>query len=245
MRPLSNYAAVAILVLGLPLSAGAAADPCIFGPKIEVLKSIQSDPNLDSMDAQKAELAIRRDILLSVIQCGQKEVAERQKELETVPAEFKQSKVHDDIFAGLKDMGGYYRSKEMLVEGLGIKGTQDLAREIAYWRSRKYLPLTERESNFILWTQAQPLFTKARARFAQIRPVILSLSILNYDDARTKFSEAELEFEAAERKNEEAKAILDEGKRDALPMIKESLEPLASIYKKFFEVSESVKKLVP
>lgn len=246
MRASSKVLAGGALIMALlPFSARAADTTCSFASKIDLLRSIQADGDRDYMEAIKAQLAVRKDILKSTVDCAAKDLKTRQERFQKLPEEARKSTVGREIERDLEASEHFYAAKRRLVDGLGIKGTQDTARDIATWRNTNYRSTAERQDAFTVWLSNQELFIKTESRFSQIRPVVLSLKLLDRKDIEKTFTEAEKEFAGAKAKNEEAKKAIEESRGDASTLIKASLEPLASIYKKFFDVSEAVKKIVP
>lgn len=247
MKTLPVSALVFLLVaLVLPQGAKAADEPnCLFGPRLERLKAIQADGSQNYIDAIRAQLEVRKSLLRSAIDCGLKEIRLRQEKLKAVPADLQDSKIQKEISVGLNDTIDYYSNQRDSIDNLGIKGTQDLAKDIAAWRASNYAPLAERQDSFLVWSENQQLFSKAESRFSQIRPVVLSLSILDQDKIKSSFKEAEDSFDKAEDANRKAKEALEQGDRQAPELVKSSLEPLSDIYKKFLDISDQIKKIVP
>lgn len=238
--------AVAVAALALPLkTVMAAEDVCDFQARFEQLRAIQVDGSRDYIEAIRAQLKVRKEILRNVIDCALKEVRARQENFKKLPAEYQQSDTGKTIAKDLEDSAGFYAEKKKSIDNLGIKGTQDLARDIAFWRSHNYKPITEKQDNYWLWSSNQNLFQKTAARFAQIKPAVISVTLLDNEEVAAAWKEAEKKFEEASEKNAAAKVAFQMDPEKAPILIKASLEPLAEIYKKFMEVSEAIKKSVP
>ncbi len=242
------YVAV-ILGCGLagaaPFAARAAAAPdCYFRPRLEELRAIQADGTLNYIDAIRAQLAIRKSLLNSAIDCAILDAQNRQKELASVPAAFQSSSISQSIQKQLGDTLDFYSSEQKLVDSLGIKGTQDVAQEVADWRAGTYAPLAAREDNFILWTENQPLFDKTEARLNQIKPLIFSLTILP-GSLQSAWNDTQDAWTAAQSDNASAEDALRNGDPAAGHLIQSSLQSLAGIYKNLFGISDQIKNLVP
>jgi hypothetical protein len=222
-----------------------APDPCSFVSKFAELRAIQADSSQDYIQAIRAQLAVRKAILRGAIDCALKDVTLHKAALDNAAPDIKDSKAEDEVAKGLEDSIDYYSAKRSSIDNLGIKGTQDVAREIADWRTYHYNPLISQEDSLLLWNKNQPLFDKASNRFNQLKPIVLSLSLVNQEDIQKKFQDAEVNLKDAVTKNEAAKEAIETGDPDALMAIKSSLEPLSSLYKKFVDLSDAVKKLVP
>ncbi len=243
-----SLAVLAMISIGFPSAQAAdkapAQDPCSFAPKFARLRAIQADGDQDYISAIRAQLDVRKSILRAAIDCAMKDVTVRKAALDTISPELKDSKAQSEIAKGLNDSIDYYAAKRTMIDNLGIKGTQDVAREISDWRTSHYNPLISEEDNLLLWSKNQALFDKAENRADQIKPIVLSLKLVNQDDIQKNFSDAEDKLKEAQDKNDAAKEAILKGD-DASGDIKSSLEPLAVVYKKFLDLSDALKKFVP
>jgi hypothetical protein len=235
----------AILALSLPLrEVRAAEDTCDFQPKFDALRSIQVDAARDYIEAIKAQLRVRKDLLKAVVDCASKEIRQRQNDLKQLPPEYQNSPTAQSISKDLDAAAAFYGDKRKSIDNLGIKGTQDLAKDISFWRSHNYKAVTDRQDNFELWANNQSLFQKTTARFAQMRPVVLSVTLIDHQDIAAEWKSAEDQFKDAEDKNRAAKDALENNPEAAPDLIKSSLENLSQIYKKFMKVADDIKGTV-
>jgi hypothetical protein len=223
----------------------AAEDSCNFSDKFADLRGVQADTDRDYISAIRAELDIRKSILKGVIDCALEDVKDRKDKLQGIAPAFDNSTVKTNISQALDESAEYYNQQKEAVDSLGIKGTKDVARDIASFREGTFNPAAEREDDLLLWTANQPLFSKTASRFSEIRPIVLSLSLINRKEINEKFNEAEEVFKEAQENNEAAKMALLSQDMKASDLIKASLQPLSSIYKKFLEISDSLNKIVP
>jgi hypothetical protein len=250
--PAGLAASLALLTLAFPAFSRVqaadktlAVDPCSFASKFAQLRAIQADGSQDYIDAIRSQLAVRKSILKSVIDCALKDVTARKTALDNVAPELKDAKVSERIAQGLDQSADFYATKRGIIDNLGIKGTQDVAREIANWRASNYAPIASQEDSLLLWSKNQPLFDRAASRLDQLKPVVLSLKLVNQDDLQSQFKAAESDLKKAEDENQAAKAAIENGDASAPETIKSSLEPLSTMYKKFLDLSDALKKLVP
>jgi hypothetical protein len=223
----------------------AADDSCNFNTKFAELRAIQADTSRGYLDAIRAELEVRKTILKGILDCALGDVKNRKDELQNIAPDFDGSNVKINIGQTLDASVSYYTKEQQIVDSLGIKGTKEVARDIAAWRDTNLNPAASREDDLLLWTADQPLFAKTAARFAQISPVVLSLSLINQKDVQAALADAETSFTTAQQGNDAAKTALLNQDLNASELIKASLEPLSSIYKKFLEISDMLKKIVP
>ncbi len=240
----------AALLFGLLAAATARAadapstlNPCDFKPLFDKLHAIQSNGDQDYLEAIRAQLQVRKALLRSVIDCALEDLKHRKETLKTI--RFDDPRTLEDIARSLDASEEFYARKREAVGDLGIRGTQDLAQELASWRASNYVPLMAREDALLLWSQDQSLFSKAEARFDQVRPVVMSLKLISNDGIQATFKDAEKAFAEAKTKNEAAKAAIQKGDPAANALVRRSLEPLSGIYKMFLELSDEIKKIVP
>lgn len=235
-----------VALLTLPSVTRAADDSaCSFGAKFARLRAVQEDGTQDYITAIKTQLGLRKSILRGILGCALADVHAREDRLSNIPPDMRDPDLQKSILKGLQSAEDYYNTELAQIDDLGIKGTQDMARDIAAWRLYTYAPLAARQDSYELWMQNQPFFSKTEIRFAQIRPVVLSLAVLNHDEIQNAFKEAEDKFSEAKDANTKAKEALDNGDDNAPALVKSSLVPLADIYKSFMALSDRIKKIVP
>ena len=253
----ATFAGAAMLLLFLPIfsyaapatAENASASVCQFDAKIKELASAIANHPLDEMEELLAELKLRKSILKDTIDCALIEVDELYSQLNIQGIkERKAADMQARFLSVLDEATQYYERQRSRIADLGLRGTKDLAKEIADWRSNMFSPQRDRIVNFVLWTHNQPLFAAATARRDSLGSTMRLFKILNDKDVQTLFNEATNGLAQAQNLNTQAESNLfnfSSGPQETLALIQNSLRALADTYQKFLELSDTINKLLP
>ncbi len=237
----------AVLLLGVA-RAETETPLCEFTESIKELEGLQADYYGDPAFRVRTELAIRKRLLVMVIDCAAQEARSLRQKIEETSTE------HDIVVPirtrFLETLNGalqHYADARSRVDTLGIGGSKDLAREIRVWRENTYTPTATQALNFLVWAKNQELFSAANGRLADIRTAIRSLKLTEDEKARALLEGSVVSLRAANEENDRARGELDQFPPPAntLGVIRTSLEKLAHTYELFFSLSELAQKLIP
>ncbi len=237
-----------ILIATVPSARGATPqDDCVFEENIKALELIKSDTELEYLNRVRAEAEVRRGILEKIIGCAVSETGVLKSKLELVQITDKE--VSSLKYQLVKDLNGateHYQNESKQISNLGIQGSKDLAKELLEWRMGNYTRLAGQVVNFITWANNQELVRVAESRLISIKGTVLNFGVQNelIDQA---IKESEVSLKSAKLANQIAKQVMMEFQPPgvALNKIKESLDNLALVYKRFFEISETANKILP
>jgi len=215
--------------------------------EFDELASVQTNPSLDFLEEIRAELKIRRGLLLQTVLCAIKEADELRLNLNQAPTINPDAKQLQEKLGGqIEDALNYYKLQKSKINDLGIQGSKDFAKELRVWRESNYKPLSLRIFNFIIWSKNQDIIQTAQNRINQINRAVVFLRLIDNEEIQNLFKDAETSFGEALSENQAAlNSIREFGTpADSLGHIKTSLEGLALTYQKFFELSEAIGKLL-
>ncbi len=221
---------------------------CTFEDDFAHLDKIKNNPSADYLANVRAELAVRKEILRKIVACGAREVELLKEKVTTTTLE---DKTHEGLknkfLTQLDESTKYYETSGSRIDTLGLRGSQELARSLREWRTHTYDSLAEEALNFLIWEKNQNIFKTARNRFAEIGKAIESLKIADTEDIHKLFEEAKGDLEAAEVLNRSVKQSLEsfDSSQETFLLTKQSLEALSKTYQKFFDLSQTVQKVVP
>jgi hypothetical protein len=224
-----------------------AADECVISvDDLSAIQAIQSNPNLGYLDEINQELAARKQLLSKTITCAEKEAQSLKLEVTGATVAAKDKDLQSQFAGKIDDAVNYYNIELGKLNGSGIKGSEQIAKEVLAWRASAYAGLASDVDNFVLWSQNQNLFKTASDRMAQITPMVSFLSQANNNDLTSAFAAAQLSFSAAENENVSARNALAQSLSpgDTLAIVKQSLQSLADTYQNFFNVSDIIQKLL-
>ena len=241
--------AAAFFVIGTPHTQAATAS-CKFSQNLELLKSLQQKPQGDYAESIRAELSVRKNILKNILDCSTKEAQDLQANVQAVRLDDKDAQaLQDKLLASLAEALKYYKTEGAAIDDAGVRATQNIARDVAEWRTSHYGPLARTCLNFILWGRNQHLITTAHNRLDQIAATIKTLSIVQNDDLQSQLTIAQNNFKDTVDANAAARAMLlkdpASSPDDTLDSIKSSLDKLSLTYKAFFDLSALVSKVLP
>ena len=222
---------------------------CSFQTQLDAIKNAAEDKNLDSIQKVKVELSARKSMLKNVIDCAAIDVENLKTETEAiaVPSDGPIQQIKNQIVGDLRGILQYYAAQKSKIENVGIRGSQDLARDIKEWRAINYSPLAQKAVNFIAWNKNRELIQTAQNRIAQVRRTVIVLKLLNDEEFQNLFNRADGHFNEAVSSNDKTLETFTRlgNPEDALFLIKATLEALSETYQEFFTISERINKLLP
>lgn len=241
------------LLVILPLAAGVlvsaaqaasmpAADNCtIKSSDIDAITAAASQGLL-------VELSARKALLTRTIACAKADAQALQSNLNGISADDNEKVIQSQLSGRLDDAMNYYDLELGKVNDTGIAGTQGIAREVLSWRASNYDPLAAQVSNFILWTNNQPLFDTATNRLRSIEGIVAFIEQATpRNDLQSDLAGAQSLVQTANNENQGVtNAFLQSlPPGETLTMIQQSLQSLSDAYQKFFDISTIVQALLP
>ena len=220
---------------------------CNFQNDLKSLEQVQADTNSEYLKQVRTEAEIRKSILSKIINCSIQEVDALRSKLDEVKiADKDMSPLKAQLFTDLDGVIDYYKSETQQISNLGIQGSKNLAKELLDWRVGNYSYLAGRVVNFITWSNNQDLVRVAENRLTSIKISFLNLKTED-ETINETIKEAELNLKSAKVLNQAARQAMQEFQPPeiVLDKIKDSLDGLALVYKKFFEISEIANKTLP
>ncbi len=227
-----------------------ASDNCgITAADIGKIAAVQADPTLSATDEVKQELAVRKQLITETIACALTDVQSLQSALNNVSANGGGTdSIKGQLESRLNDATNFYSLEITKLNGAGIAGSEDIAREILAWRQGTYAPLAGQVGNFILWAENQSLFATAQTRMDQTQQAVSFIeSASSNANLQSTFNAAYSSFQTAKNDNAAAQAALAQSLSpdQSLTLIKQSLDALSATYQQFFDVSNIIKTLLP
>lgn len=228
---------------------GAEETACNFQTQLEAVKAAAEDKGLDTVQRIRAELFARKSMLKNVVDCAAQDAEKLKNEVAsaTVPQEGEIRQIQNQIAGDLNAAVQYYAIQKIKIESVGLRGSQELARDIKEWRTISYNPLAQKAVNFIAWSKNQELIQTARNRLNQIRRTVTVLKLLNDEEFQNLFNRADGYFSQAVAANQKALETFTRlgNPENALIFIKAALDELAQTYQEFFTISERINTLLP
>jgi cellobiose-specific phosphotransferase system component IIA len=214
--------------------------------KLETVRKNESGaPYLELI---KQELLVRKEMLAKTISCADYEAASLEKSLNDISSNSDRVKsLRNQLARRLAEARSYYALQSQKIESLGLRGSQDMARDIREWRLNTYAALEQKIAVFLLWAANQDLLDTAGNRFHQISQAVRNLKLTESEDVRKALEAAEQSLEQAKKIHQDAEIELDafDVSKDSLPMVKDALTALSETYEKFLEVSKAVTTVIP
>ncbi len=244
-------AAVLFVLCAVPLPAVHAQEgplSCEFTDALAELNGLQADYYGDPAFRVRTELAIRKKILTTIIDCASADADLLEQKIKETPAEDTViGPVRARFMETLTSARRYYAEARSRVDTLGIGGSKELAREVRAWRENTYTPTATQALNFLVWVKNQELFRAANGRLADVQAAIRSLKLTEDEKAQTLLGEAVTSLRDANSENDRVRMELDQfpPPPNTLGIIQRSLEKLAHTYEQFFALSELAQKLIP
>ncbi len=200
--------------------------------KLDELKSIQENPDLDYAQKTAIELRTRKALLEEIVDCSIKEAVATENNL--AKTDINDSEVRtlrSQFISRLDDAANYYELQKSKIGDLGLQGSRNFARDLKDWRDGNYKPATKLASNFIIWSQNQGLMQSAKNRLDQIASAVNILKLVYDEKIQNLWRSANESFNKAREANLEAKLNLRASLPDeALNSLKTSLSALSQTY---------------
>jgi hypothetical protein len=232
-----------------PAVAGADASDCTpTAADLKQISIIQNDQTLSYTEEIKAELAARKQLLGTTITCALGEAQTLQTSLAAVSATGDIANLQSQLNGRLDDTVNFYNIELTKLSGVGISGSEAIAKEVLAYRSGSYEPLAGDVNNFILWSGNQDLFATAQSRMDQTSRAVSFLESASPDgDLQNAFDAAQASFNDATSENQSAENALIQSlpATQSLSLIQQSLASLSDTYQQFFTVSNLIKTLLP
>jgi len=221
-------------------AAGASGSCNLSKSDFDALQSLP-DQNLSYSDEIILELQTRKKLLGEALDCAVFEANQEKDILNTITTvSADASEIKMNLLSQIDDVLRYYATQMTLVDGLGLSGSRDFAKNLADWRNGNYKPLAQRTNYFIIWSSNQPLISTAQSRLNQIKQILDSFGLNLSNDLSSIFDKAQMSLNAAAADNQNALVAIKGSSNDALQFIKLSLEELSDAYQRFFEISAAV-----
>jgi hypothetical protein len=247
-RSITGIAAGMVLSFSILFAAYAAGSDCQFQAQVDQLQTLQANPSGDYVQDIRAELKLRKNILTQVLDCSILDATNLKSKLATATST--DTGILDLQNKLLKNIQGsieYFTTEKNTINDLGVRGTQETAKNIRDKRKTMYAPLAERAVHLQIWIHDQELMKTAQNRFAQVSDTVKTLK-LSDDTVQKTLKSAGDSLAVALDANQKAKdALLDDSSDSqsvSLPL-KTSLEVLAQTYQSFFDLGQSIKTFLP
>jgi hypothetical protein len=211
------------------------------------IKTIQNNSSLSYSSELQQELAARRDLLTKTIQCAETSAKQKKTAIDAASVDSSLENLKSQWSDRLQSSISYYDLQLQKINGVGISGTESIAREVLTWRQNNYIPLAENVSNFIMWSDNQKLFSTAENRLSQINNLTNSALFSQNADVQNDYEEAAVSLKTAKDQNAAAQKAFSQSlpPDETLSLIQQSLDSLSSTYQHFFDVSNIIQALLP
>jgi hypothetical protein len=246
------FAGIVFVLLFLLLTVktlAAAEQTCVLSKeKFDELKSIQNNPAFDYAQEIKAELDLRKNLLRETVGCAVKDAENIKSSLDSAAvSDADTKKLKDELSGKLGDAINYYELQRLKIDDLGLQGSRDFSRSLKDWRDGNYTTVAELASNLIIWSRNQDIIKTTQNRINQINQTVYVLKLVDNEEIQNLWEEASANFKKALDFNGQAGESLRrfDSPDKSLEEIKSSLDALADTYKKFFELSDVISKMLP
>jgi hypothetical protein len=242
---------IVFLVLAGAGTALAASNPpaCSLNKAdIKKLDAIQGATAIDYTGRIRAELAIRKGLLSTTLDCTIKEAKILESNINGISINDPDvQRLQQRVITQAANAVSYYESQKPGVNDLGLQGSRDFAANLKSWREGNYQPLVKQGQNLVVWSHDQTLMQTAQNRMNQVNHAMGLLSIIDNEDMQTPWKDAQGNFKNALDLNQRATMSLKliDDPDISLNLMKSSLEALSKTYQNFFDLSEALKKVVP
>ena len=222
---------------------------CNLGKDAAVLAEAESFAGSEQERLVK-ELSARKILLAHVLSCAIEEtrgVAQDLAFVKILEHEIRIARFKATLIGSLTATENYYASQQEKIKDLGLWGSKVMARDVREWRLKNFALTKEAVASFILWRNHQELLVAAHTRLAQIHDTVRILELEKNEEVALLVKSAEASLAYAK----ERYAVLDAAfSSQAIPekpleIVKASLEALGDTYQSFFDLSETVKTLLP
>ena len=224
-----------------PATCGITADD------LAAIAAIQNNASLSYGSELQQELAARKSLLKKTISCAQASAEQDKKDLDDAEIDPKLQGLKSQWSDRLDGAISYYDLQLQKIDNAGISGTEAIAKEVLSWRQDNYAPLAENVSNFLTWSNNQPLFSVAANRLAEVDNLVNSPLFSENTDLQNDYEQAAVALKTADDQNTQAQNALSQSlpPDQSLLLIEQSFISLSAAYQHFFDISNLVQSLLP
>lgn len=249
-----NYRKIASIAVFFILSAAATPSltiaeshvPCALSQNdFSKISAAQNNSSLDYSSEIKTELAIRKEILNRIVDCLAQEAQGIKSDIAKADAETNDEKQLQLKFSDwIADVISFYSIQKNQIDGLGLQGSKDLAKNMATWREGNFKPMANLANHFLLWSKNQEIMRIARNRVDKMGKSIDILHVGGYEDVRNKWQDVSDSLRDALAFNDRAKEILRMSgtAEDSFAAIRSSLESLGKTYTDMLDLVDAIYK---
>lgn len=222
-----------------------AEDVCDLSEKYKAYSETIKTTNY-SDEGIKKELAARKDLLRSSIECAKLDVDALREPLTKSPDNVSDN-LRENLLSSLDEAAKYYDQKQSMLDELGIQGVKDVAKDIRAWRENNFSVLAKRIKNYLVWQENQEIFAKTEDRLKQINNLISSLKMIEDSALQDISHKAMGNLLNAKDENTKTKTNLERNLNsdEVLSSMKKSLEYLSNVYGNFLEISDRISEIIP
>ncbi len=217
---------------------------CQVEEQIAKLKKVQLSAPSDSMEDIQKQIRVRREVLGDVLYCMASETRVlrdnigQQIEISSPTAQ----ELQEQFLGKLDAVVRYYELARARVDGLGVRGTQEMSAIVREWRTSNYLPLAQQSFNFSLWVKNEKLIPTAQNRLDTMHT---SVDQLGLDEKKTEavqviLRETRNALIQAQKSHDKAREALLRfvPPQNSYAPIKDTLSDLSRAYANLVKVSE-------
>jgi hypothetical protein len=235
------------LAFFLQLQGVTAATPCTFDDQLVALNEVRMQASGSSLTDTRAEVVVRREILRAVTTCVIKEAEELRNKLTTLSlrSNGETERVRTFLHGELNSTLTFYHIQFSKINDLGIRGSQDAARQLKEWRINIYRPLADRVVNFIIWNKNTELLDIANRRVDDVFRGTAAFG--NSKETETLLETTRMRLEEAHNNHRRAGELFAQSARsgnvhaeETLDAIKDSLHALSETYKALFDLYQLI-----
>lgn len=237
-----------LLAAGAGSAHAATAAECSTGAQVRKLSALQKNPPADEMEAIRAELAVRKDILKTAVRCTKRDIEATAEGVRALSVPQEGDKQLQERIAGLvSDVLRDRSLDEARVNDLGLRATKDAAKALKDLRSRTYEPLKERAESFALWIKSYALIATAEIRLRDITGTLESLGIADAEEIAPQLRDAQKNLDDAREFRDAVRPLFEQSAdiEELSLALKAEFDALSASYENFFAISGEVKKVVP
>lgn len=230
------------------ISIAKADQSCSFDGDIKALADAEANQSTDYLTSLQNEVKIRRNILKKICDCGLTDTQNLEASLKKVTVSDPDIRdTQSQLVSQMEQIKSRYSSEKLRIDELGLYGTKEFAKNLEDWRVMSQNETISRATNFVLWATNQSLIGTASTRFQKISQTVQVLGLSDKEDIKGFFHQASDFLNDAKNKNNDAATLLknNDTSPNTLEIIKGSLSSLAGVYQAFFDLSESIQKILP
>jgi hypothetical protein len=197
------------------------------------------------------ELALRKKLLGQTIDCATQDAQSLQVSLSAVSlvSGSNGDSIKSQLSGKLTDAINFYGIESAKLDGAGVRATEAIAQEMLAWRTANYIPLAGDVNDFVLWSENQSLFQTAQNRLTQTTRVVAFIESAATTNGKldAALQAAQSAFADAQSQNNAAGLALSQVQPpdQALGLIQQSLQSLATAYQKFSDLNGIIQTLLP